>query len=219
MILNYQAIVEHLDTFFKRYPQLICLEEDLRVASNILVTLFEGEGKLLVCGNGGSAADAEHIVGELMKGFLKERPLSDSIKSKLLAKFPAGDGEMLGSTLQEGFAAIALGAQSALCTAVGNDLGGEFIYAQQVMALGSKGDVLLAISTSGNARNVILAAKVAQAKEMRVIGLTGRNGGALAALCTICLQVPAEHVHFVQEFHLPVYHALCGAVEAAFFNT
>ena len=181
-----------------------------------LITCYEREGKLLVCGNGGSAADAEHIVGEMMKGFCLPRGLSDTDKTQLA--FVAGDdADLLGKKLQYGLAALSLVSHSALITATANDQDGQLIFAQQVWGLGQAGDILLAISTSGNSQNVLLAAKTARAKNMLVIGLTGATGGKLTGLCDIAITVPSDNVAQIQEMHLPIYHHICARVEAHFF--
>ena len=191
---------------------------DAEVAQAIvaLITCYEREGKLLVCGNGGSAADAEHIVGEMMKGFCLPRNLSDTDKTQL-AFFAGDDADLLGTKLQYGLAALSLVSHSALMTATANDQDGQLIFAQQVWGLGQAGDILLAISTSGNSQNILLAAKTARAKNMLVIGLTGATGGKLTGLCDIAITVPSDNVAQIQEMHLPIYHHICASVEAHFF--
>lgn len=179
-------------------------------AVDAAVACYERGGKLLVCGNGGSAADSEHIVGELMKGFLKKRPLDTDIASKLAPE--------LASRLQMGLPAVSLVSHSALLTAVINDLGAEVMYAQQVMALGVPGDVLIGISTSGNAENVCRAFEVAHAKGMTCIALTGQAESRMSALADIALRAPASATPDVQEYHIRLYHAFCAAVEAHFFD-
>ena len=191
---------------------------DTEVAQAIaaLITCYEREGKLLVCGNGGSAADSEHIVGEMMKGFCLPRGLSDTDKTQLA--FVAGDdADLLGTKLQYGLASLSLVSHSALMTATANDQDSQLIFAQQVWGLGQAGDILLAISTSGNSQNVLLAAKTARAKNMLVISLTGATGGKLAELCDIAITVPSDNVAQIQEMHLPIYHHICASVEAHFF--
>lgn len=180
---------------------------ELDRAVELIVESMKKGGRLLVCGNGGSAADSAHIVGELVKGFLKKRPL------------PAEWSEALDhAPLQMGLPAIDLTAQGAVIAAVVNDLGGEAIFAQQVMAYGNPGDVLLGITTSGNAANVALAARVARLKGMTVVGLTGEGGGRLAALADVTVMAPARETYLVQEYHIRYYHELCARVEAAFFE-
>ena len=191
---------------------------DIEVGKAIaaLITCYERKRKLLVCGNGGSAADAEHIVGEMMKGFCLPRHLSDTDKTQL-ASVAGDDAILLGTNLQYGLAALSLVSHSALITAAANDQDGQLIFAQQVWGLGQAGDILLAISTSGNSHNVLLAAKTARAKNMLVIGLTGASGGKLAGLCDITIGVPSDNVARIQEMHLPIYHHICASVEAHFF--
>ena len=191
---------------------------DAQVAHAIaaLITCYERNGKLLVCGNGGSAADAEHIVGEMMKGFCLPRCLSDTDKAQL-ASVAGDDAKLLSTKLQYGLAALSLVSHSALMTATANDQDGQLIFAQQVWGLGNAGDILLAISTSGNSQNILLAAKTARAKNMLVIGLTGLTGGKLVGLCDIAITVPSNNVAQIQEMHLPIYHHICASVEAHFF--
>ena len=191
---------------------------DKAVAETIaaLISCYQRHGKLLVCGNGGSAADAEHIVGEMMKGFCLPRRLSDDDKARL-ASVAGDDTELLATKLQYGLAALSLVSHSALITATANDQDGQLIFAQQVWGIGQAGDVLLAISTSGNSQNVLLAAKVARAKNILVVGLTGASGGRLAEICDIAIQVPSDQVAEIQEMHLPIYHHICASIEAHFF--
>ena len=191
---------------------------DEAVAQTIaaLISCYQRQGKLLVCGNGGSAADAEHIVGEMMKGFCLPRRLSDDDKARL-ASVAGDDTELLTTKLQYGLAALSLVSHSALITATANDQDGQLIFAQQVWGIGQAGDVLLAISTSGNSQNVLLAAKAARAKNMLVVGLTGASGGRLAEMCDIAVKVPSDQVAKIQEMHLPIYHHICASVEAHFF--
>ncbi len=179
----------------------------LREAADTLIECFRGGGKLLLCGNGGSAADCAHIAGELMKGFKKKRPLPDDLKAAIGT-----------DKLQMGLPALDLTAQGALIAAVNNDQGGEYVYAQQVMACGRPGDVLIGISTSGNAQNVVWAVKAAKALGLNTIALTGAGGGALSALCGLTLRSDETETYLVQEDHLRFYHRLCLMVEDAFFD-
>ena len=182
-----------------------------------LIASYDAGGTLLICGNGGSAADCEHIVGELMKGFCLPRALSSADRAHLAAS--AGeDAALLGETLQYGLPALSLVSHTALITAIANDLDGDLIFAQQVWAIGKAGDVLLAISTSGNSRNILLAAKAARAKNMVVIGLTGSGGGNLAPLCDVLIDVPSDNVARIQEMHLPIYHEICMRLESHYFK-
>ena len=178
-------------------------------ALSCLVDSYRKGGKLLLCGNGGSSADCAHIAGELVKGFLKKRPLSDELCEKI--------GQPWAKQLQQGLPAIDLTCHSALLSAVCNDLDAANIYAQQVLAYGVEGDVLIGISTSGNAENVFRACVAAKAKGMHVIALTGQSGGRLREVCDCLLNVDETETYKVQEKHLQVYHKLCADVEAAFF--
>ena len=193
--------------------------QDIAIAAAIsqLVTSYDAAGKLLICGNGGSAADCEHIVGELMKGFCLKRPTTADDRARLV-EIAGANGDVLADQLQYGLPALSLVSHSALITAVANDLDGDLIFAQQVWGLGRAGDVLLAISTSGNSKNVLQAAQVARAKNMPVIGLTGTSGGALAGLCDILIAVPSDDVANIQEMHLPIYHEICRRLEAHYFT-
>ena len=192
---------------------------DAQVAKAIsaLITCYERDGKLLVCGNGGSAADAEHIVCEMLKGFCLPRHLSNKDKTQL-ASVASDDAELLSTKLQYGLAALSLVSHTALMTATANDQDSQLIFAQQVWGLGRAGDILLAISTSGHSQNILLAAKTARAKNMLVIGLTGATGGKLVGLCDIAITVPSNNVAQIQEMHLPIYHHICASVESHFFS-
>lgn len=175
-------------------------------AIEMIIESYRNGGKLMVCGNGGSAADSAHIVGELVKGFLKKRPL------------PADWSAALdGANLQLGLPAIDLTAQGAVIAAVVNDLGGEYMYAQQVMAYAAYGDILIGISTSGNAKNVELAMKTASLKGAKTVALTGRGGGRLGKICDVLVESSETETYKVQEEHIRLYHELCARVEAAFF--
>lgn len=198
------------------YPVLQSIPADLRRAFQKISAIFRDHGCLYVAGNGGSAADAEHIAGELLKGFLSRRPLSDDFKNKLRDE-DAVLGPYLADHLQQGLRCVALTGHPALTSAVGNDMGGDLSFAQQLLALARPGDSFLAISTSGNARNVLLAARVARLKQIPVISLTGEDGGPLAKMADIALKVPGTVTHKIQELHLPVYHTLCAMLEIEFF--
>lgn len=207
-----------IDTLVSRFPELESLSVDLYSAFCCIRDAYQSGNKLLLCGNGGSAADADHIVGELMKAFLLKRPLDGACQKNLMSVCDADQAADLFSHLQGGLPAISLAAQTALCTAVGNDIGYAFVFAQQVMALGKKGDVFLGLSTSGCAANVVNAAITAKAIGMSVIGMTGRTGGSLRRFCDICLCAPADATYLIQELHLPIYHALCAMIEREFFG-
>ena len=206
-----------LNELLNRYPQLAVCADELKATTTAMITCYQNGGKLLLCGNGGSCADCDHIVGELMKGFLKSRPLSSKQKEDMMDRSPLSDDAML-SKLQNGLPAIALPSVTALNSAFCNDVDPELIYAQSVMALGKERDILIAISTSGNAKNVFAAAKVAKGLGLTVIGLTGKSGGRLSQVADICIRVPETETFKIQELHLPVYHYLCAATEDAFFK-
>ena len=209
-------VISILDDLIYRYGLLSVCRNDIEAAFTLLKDCFEKEGKILVCGNGGSAADSSHIAGELMKGFMKRRELPDVLKSKLESADPVR-GRFLGLKLQGALPAIALNTNTSLTTAVLNDMDGSLIYAQQVVGYGRRGDILICISTSGNADNVINAALVAGVSGLKIIGLTGESGGAVRDLCDVCIRVPSAGVPLIQELHLPVYHTLCAMVEEYFF--
>lgn len=206
-----------INELIKRYPALSICKAEIIAAKGALAKCFERGGKLLLCGNGGSCADCDHISGELMKGFLKMRPLSDEKKAKMRERFPAIDEKVL-SSLQCGLPAISLPSLTALNTAFSNDVNPELIYAQGVLALAKEGDVLFAISTSGNSKSVTRAAEVARALGLTVIALTGKGGGELAGIADVCICTPECETYKVQELHLPIYHALCAEIEEHFFK-
>lgn len=206
-----------INTLQERYSLLGPVLPQIREAAFLLIRSFAGGGKLLICGNGGSCADGDHIVGELMKGFENKRPLNKKIAEKL--KHEGGErGEYLSRRLQQGLPAISLMVHSALITAVANDIDADLIFAQQVTGYGNSGDVLLALSTSGNSQNVIDAVIAAKAMDMKVIGMTGESGGKLKTLCDVLIAVPETRTFMAQELHFPVYHALCLLVEEEFFG-
>ena len=196
------------------YPDLRGLAPEVQRACDLLISCFRNGGKLLACGNGGSAADCEHLVGELMKSYLAPRPLPAPQQAALSA---ATDGAYLAGHLQAALPAIALVSQVGLLTAVANDMGADLIFAQQVQGYGRPGDVLVAISTSGNSRNVLLAVQTARALGVSTLGVTGR-GGALANSCDVTICVPQDTTAVIQERHLAFYHALCAVVERVLFG-
>lgn len=205
-----------IDELCQRIPSLQVVVPQLRMAYAVCRSALQSGGTLFVCGNGGSRADAEHITGELMKGFLKPRALELAEQVRLQERFGA-EGAALACGLQGGMRALVLGSENALTTAVSNDNDPELIFAQPLYVLGRPGDVLLALSTSGNARNVGMACRVALLKGMQIIGFTGAGGGGLADLASVCLRVPATKTYLVQELHLPLYHCLCALLEETFF--
>ena len=209
--------LKRVDVLIERYPELDSQRDSIIAAYNILRESYENGGKLLVVGNGGSAADAEHIVGELMKGFEKTRKLSPAYRDKLVA-IDTEMGKILGNNLQEGLPAISLDGHVALSTAYINDCEPLLSYAQQVNGFGDKKDVLLGISTSGNSKNIIYAAVVAKAKGMKVIGLTGAKDSKLSSMADITIRSSQTRTYMIQEHHLPIYHCLCLMLEDNFFS-
>ena len=203
-----------IDFLVQRYPDLQSVAEAADRTCEALIHCFQAGGKVLVCGNGGSAADAEHLVGELMKSYLLPRRLSAERRAALAG---APDGDYLAEHLQAALPAISLVSQTGLLTAVANDNGADLVFAQQVYGYGRAGDVLMAISTSGNSRNVLLAAQVARAQGLTTLGFTGRTGGVLRDLSDVAVCVPHDQTALVQERHLALYHALCAAVERTLF--
>lgn len=205
-----------LDELITRYPVLQSSEGDIAAAYELMKSAYDNGGKLLIAGNGGSASDSEHIVGELMKGFTKRRPVGEDFKFKLV-QTDTELGAELAVKLQGALPAIALTGHNALSTAYANDVDGMYTFAQQLYGYGCEGDVFLGISTSGNSRNILAAAVTARAKGIKTIGLTGGTGGKLkeAADCTIV--VPVSETYKIQELHLPVYHALCRMLEETYF--
>ena len=206
-----------LDSLLKRYHKLIPLRETMIQAVVTLKAAFQNGHKLLLCGNGGSSADCDHIAGELLKGFLKKRPISGTLREKLTEMY-GEEGKRIAGCLQQGLPVISLCSHTAAISAVANDMDAAFVFAQQVLAYGREGDVLLAISTSGNAENVNTAVKTAKALGMFVIALTGQPGGQLARNADLVLAAPDTETNRIQEYHLPIYHLLCAAVEEELFD-
>lgn len=209
--------MQHLDLLVSRHPELEACREDIYQAYLTLEKAYACGGKLLACGNGGSAADAEHVVGELMKAFVLERKPNSDLCEKMKAVDPEM-GAVLAENLQGALPAIALDGHIALSTAYMNDCEPLLCFAQQVNGFGAAGDVLLGITTSGNSKNVLYAATVAKAKGMKVIGLTGEKESKLSKLADVCIRVPKQETYQVQELHLPVYHTLCLMLEERFFG-
>jgi D-sedoheptulose 7-phosphate isomerase len=198
----------HLDNLIERYSALESCRSDIQQAFDLLAKTFLKDGKLLLCGNGGSAADSEHWAGEMLKGFAHARPLSTSMRKGLPSETAA--------RLQWALPVIPLTGFPALATAFSNDVDPEYVFAQLVLALGRSGDVLAALSTTGNSPNVCRAAEVARARSLPVLALTGVTGGKLKALADVCICVPATQTPHVQEFHLPIYHCLSLMLEETF---
>lgn len=208
---------KHIDLLVERYPSLAVCAKEINDAFDILKESYSHGGKLLIAGNGGSASDAEHIVGELMKSFKLARNLPEEYTHKL-KKVNKNYGEVLANNLQGALPAIALDGHFALTTAYMNDCEPLLCFAQQVNGFGNPGDVLLGISTSGNSKNVLYAATVAKAKGMKVIGLTGQKDSKLSELADITIQAPNTETYMIQELHLPIYHCLCLMLEDYFFG-
>ena len=210
-------ILAHINLLIERYPALECCKESILMAYRLMEQSYLSQHKLLVAGNGGSAADSEHIVGELMKGFKLPRPI-DSELAKACQNVDMQMGTTIAEHLQGALPAIALTGHPGLSTAYMNDCVPELVFAQQMLGFGQCGDTFLAISTSGNSKNIIYAAIVAKAKGVKVIGLTGSKPSRLSALADCCIQVPETETYKVQELHLPVYHCLCLMLEDRFFG-
>ena len=196
----------------KRYPSLEICREDIISATEAIICCYENKGKLLLCGNGGSAADCEHISGEFLKGFLKKRPLSEKEKAAWTEE------SWIADKLQKGICAINLTGIGATMTAVINDTDAQLIYAQLTQAMGRPGDVFIGLSTSGGAKNVRYGAMTAKKLGMQVICLTGKKESPLSELADVAIRVPVQETYMVQEYHLPVYHWLCAMLEDAFFE-
>ena len=212
-----KAVTEKfVNDFFSRHNGLACIRSDIEQAASAWTAAFEHGGKLLLCGNGGSCADCDHIAGELLKGFLLKRPVSPELAERLTAMH-GEDGAFLARSLQTGLPAISLAAHSAALSAFANDVDPALVYAQQVLAYGREGDVLVAISTSGSAENVNYAVKTAKTLGISTIGLTGRDGGKLKENCEICIVSPEKETYRIQEDHLAIYHLLCAVTELEAF--
>lgn len=202
--------MKHVDILIERYPSLALCREDIEKTVDALLEMYRAGGKLLLCGNGGSCSDCEHISGELLKGFLLARkPLPEEV---------LGLDESIASALQRGIPAVPLTSLTAVSTAFANDVAPENIFAQLVFALGGKNDVVLGISTSGNSGNVLRAIKTAKVRGIKTVALTGAKGGKLNEIADICIKVPECETFKVQELHLPVYHAICAEVEEVLFG-
>lgn len=207
--------MDHLSVLFERYPALLAIQEPLNAACNLLEECFQNGGKLLLCGNGGSACDCEHIAGELMKSFVLSRPLNQEMAEVLALE---GDDGTLANGLQNGLPCLVLNGLPGLSSAFANDAEPALTFAQQAWVYARPGDVLLGITTSGSSRNVVLAAQAARARGAKVIGLTGAKLGRLAPLCDVLIDVPDTETYRIQELHLPVYHAICLELEERFFG-
>ncbi|HZJ87608.1 MAG TPA: SIS domain-containing protein [Sphaerochaeta sp.] len=206
-----------LALLLERFPVLAPMQADLEAAGAMLLDAAQEKKLILIAGNGGSSADAEHIVGELMKSFVLPRPLDAKLQARL-KELGGEEGVYIGEHLQQGVGAVCLSSHTALTSAFANDVDSSLSYAQQIVGYGSEGGVFWGISTSGNAKNVAQAALVAKAMGMQVLGLTGSSGGKLKELADVCLRVPESETYMVQELHLPIYHWLCIYVEEMLFG-
>lgn len=219
MINMNEKFIYGIKELIERYPVLSACEKDIENAYQIMVASFKNHGKLLIAGNGGSCADAQHIAGELMKGFKSNRKLTENQVNSFELISPEY-GKIISEKLQQGLPCIALTDHQALNTAFINDVqdGGLYTYAQQLNSLGDSKDIFLGISTSGNSKNVLYAAITAKSKGLKVIGLTGIGGGELVNIADVTIRVPVKETFMVQELHLPIYHCLCLMLENEFFN-
>lgn len=208
---------KHIDLLITHYPKLKFVEDQVIAAFSVFEEAYNHDHKLLIAGNGGSAADSEHIVGELMKRFKIPRPITQSFASKLKQIDPIR-GSQLSRNLECGLMAIPLAAHEALSTACINDIDGYGVFAQQLFGYGRPGDVFLGISTSGNSANVMNAAIVARALDIKVVGLTGEDGGELGRFADVAVRVPESESYMIQELHLPIYHCWCLMLEDRFFG-
>ena len=205
-----------MENLLKRYPALVSVKNEISGAFEMLKSTYENGGKLLVCGNGGSAADCDHIVGELMKCFKIKRPIKPEFAEKLCTM--GEDGKLLSTLLEAGLPAISLCEHNSLSTAYANDRSPYAVFAQQLSVLGNEGDTLIALTTSGNSKNCVLAATVAKAKGMKVISITGQDGGKISELADVVIKLPEKETFLIQELTLPIYHYLCAELEKYFFG-
>lgn len=212
-----ERLYKYINTLIERYPKLEGVRQSIIDAYLIMEECYENGGKLLIAGNGGSAADSEHIAGELMKRFKIQRPVSDEYAQRLM-EIDSERGRELAKNLECSLMAIPLVAHEALSTAYINDVDGYGVFAQQLFGFGRKGDVFLGISTSGNSKNIMNATVVARASGIKVIGLTGANGGELAMVADAAVKVPETETYMIQELHLPIYHCWCLMLEDRFFG-
>ncbi len=212
-----ETTLKMIDDLMKRYPALDVCRESIKQAVDTICESYRNDGKLLACGNGGSASDAEHIVGELMKGFILKRPIDDALYERMKAICP-NEADYLHDNLQGALPTVSLMNAVALNSAFANDQAPDLAMAQQVLGLGNPQDVLVGISTSGNSANVIYAVQMAKVKGIKTIGLLGGRECKLKSLCDIAICVPEQETYKIQELHLPVYHLLCMAVENEFYD-
>jgi D-sedoheptulose 7-phosphate isomerase len=206
-----------LDQLCERYPALSGLRNTIAEAAGMIINCYTRGGKLLICGNGGSSSDADHFTAELMKSFESGRPLDESLK-KRFHEISGTRGIYLGEKLEHGLPAISLPSNTALATAISNDIDPSLIFAQQVIGYGEEGDVLIGISTSGNSQNIVDACITAKTLNLNVIGISGKTGGKMKHYCDLLVNVPETRTAWVQELHLPVLHVICIIVENHFYN-
>ena len=211
------SLQKHVDLLISRYPKLQTIQDSIIAGYDVLEECYKHDGKLLIAGNGGSAADSEHIAGELMKRFKTPRPITSDFASRLCGIDPVR-GPQLAKNLERGLMAIPLVAHEALSTAYINDVDGYGVFAQQLLGFGRGGDVFLGISTSGNSQNIMNAVVVARALRIKVIGLTGADGGELARVADVIVKAPETETYMIQELHLPIYHCWCLMLEEFFFG-
>jgi len=206
-----------IDQLCERYPALSDLRKNISDAAEMIIDCYKNGGKLLICGNGGSSADADHLTGELMKSFESGRPLDDSFK-KRLQEISGTRGKYLAVKLEHSLPAISLSSNTGLTTAISNDIDPLLVFAQQLMGLGNENDVLIGISTSGNSQNIIDACITAKALNLKVIGITGKTGGKMKQYCDVLVNVPETRTALIQELHLPVLHTICRIAENFFYS-
>ena len=204
-----------LEKTIERNPELSGLKNDIISAFEAIAQTYKNGGTLFVCGNGGSCSDSEHIVGELMKSFKKYRPIDSAVKASLMAM--GEDGKSLAESLEGGLPAVSLSSHPSLSSAFINDKNPLMCYAQQLSVMGKKGDVLMVLSTSGNAQNCLYAVLTAKAMWIKTVLLAGKTGGKIKALADVSVVVPANETYLVQELHLPIYHCLCAMLEEEYF--
>ena len=212
-----ETVKKELEELIRRYPQLIVCKDDIEKAYLLLQKTYDEGHKLLIAGNGGSAADSEHIAGELMKRFKITRPIDKELADRLMAIDPQR-GERLVHNLEMPLRAVPLTSHISITTAYMNDADATGVFAQQMLGFGDEGDVFLAISTSGNSENIISACVVAKALGIKIIGLTGEKQSKLSEYADICIRVPETETYKIQELHLPVYHALCLMLESNYYG-
>jgi D-sedoheptulose 7-phosphate isomerase len=213
-----ESVKRIFDDLFIRYASLEPITEPIRASFDALKKCYTSGGKVLACGNGGSASDSEHLVGELMNKFVRKRPVSPEFRQRLQS-LGIESAEYLADHLETPLPAVSLVSQTALITAIANDISAEMIFAQQVFGYAKPGDILFAFSTSGNSPNIVNAVNVARACAMVTIGFTGEHGGKLKDICDIMIKVPAQKTYITQEYHFPIYHCLCMMIEEEIFGS